>query len=481
MSAKTVSRDSAGNECRFITLFVISHGRDIRSNEVPPRLANKIHKLMLAGLSGHITQGSVSLDTLFFNAARMLAHDRTMHHVEQLHETRREILKCANIKKLIQAQQVGQEDYVVDEVTKGRYQRGSDIGDWLPEPSEVLYDREYDLNANPFGIDDDTGRPERHKLSMEANQFGIWAANASVDIARSIGLLPGIQPTAISMMSLLEMVPSTARINPEIQPDTTGTVTTLFEVVDKIHAVFGENTYVNVIDMCCRAFWDWDSGARERHARIARLSGEVTDKIHRLRWLPPPVVPSLVKFANRAVNYAVAESDDVPSTAVNPTRVPEIIDIVEATGERVVYWDTRGNVYTRPDYPRDTLDLSGIGIIGIGSVITLPNGYQFTVFYIFNGWLFVHGMSDDGVEHTYYFTWHSKSKRWHIEDDILITGVKPPYEYIQDAVATAKKRARSSTPTRKRGGRRRSVHKRSRWLRSRNQKRNRRVKTKKMN
>jgi hypothetical protein len=470
MLIKTVSRDTAGNDCRFITLFIISHGQDLRDDKVQPDMENKIHKLMLAGLSGHVTQSSESLDALFFNAARILAHDRTMHHVQKLHEVRKEVLKYPTVKKLIQAQQVGHAEYVADEFKKGRYQRGSDISHWLPEPSAVSYNRGYDFNANPFD-EGDTGRPERHKLSMEANQFGIWAADASVDIARSIGLFPGIQPTVISMMSRLEMVPSTARISPAVKPDKTGTVTTLFEVVDKIHAIFGENTYVNVIDMCCRAFWGWDRHAWERHARIKKA----TDNINRLQqFLPSLVAQPLVKVANQVVDYAVAQSDDVLSDAVSPARVPEIIDKVEETEEQVVYWDTDGNVYTGTDYPRDTL-----GHISIGDVIQMPAGPRFTVFYIFNGWLFVHGGMSNEVEHTYYLTLLSKSKRWRIEDDILITGVKPPYEYIQDYGFAAKKRARSRTPTS--GGRRRSVHKKSRWLRSRNQKRNRRVKTKKMN
>ena len=424
MSFKTISLDADGSPCKFITLFIIAHAEDLRHEPSPHEFQNKLHKLMLGGISGNVTQGSRVLDALFFNATRRLAHDRSMHHVEKLHEIRKEVLLYPHIKEEIMKQHEGQKKFVVDEEQKGRYQRTVDA--WIPPPSPVLYNRRYIFNSNHWSKNkDSTVNPEgRHKHTMESNEFGIWLGDGSIDIANQLGFRPGIHPNVVSLMPLLGVLPTTARR----PPDNTATDITLFDLVNRIHILFGRETCVTVVDMGCRLFkWEaYDPGAQQRHAELRRTH----DKLN--KWVRPLLPAPLVDAAHTFVDSVW--SDAVLSPAAETSAVPEIFEYLilqDGTPCNVVYWDRNGAMkYHKPGTPDGELDLTracesdvkytvGGMDYGVGDTITLPNGLNFTIFYILEGgtWFFVHVAVDEGQ--TLYFTpvmVNSKFTEWMIGD-----------------------------------------------------------------
>ncbi len=347
-----------GDPCRYITFIILAHGEDLRDQPTPPHLQNKIHKLMLSGISGNITQGSGVLDALFFNAARVVAHDRSTHHVDKLNHVRDEVFRYPHISDELDIQQTGQADFVADEMKEGRYQRVAESIGWIPSPSKVEYNRMFSFNANNWDDDDDAAAaaaaaaagapkpgPTRHKDAMEAREFGIWVVDASIDIANEIGFTPGIHPKVISLMPLLRTWQTTARKSPKYVSDTSGTETTLFELVNVLQSNFGENTYVNVIDLCCR-FYNWDRHeplARGKHETLARRHSKVD------QWITP-ILPARVSSGVHDVLDRYW-SDEVPSPAVDPHTVPRIIDYVSLPHgplSEVVYWERNGAMKYQP-------------------------------------------------------------------------------------------------------------------------------------
>ena len=419
MTFRVDSMDAQGTPCRHISLVIIAHGADLRDDLTPTYLQNKIHKLMLGGFSGNVTQGSKVLDALFFNATRMIAHNRTMHHVDKLNYVRNEVLRYPHIGYEIGIQQRGQEKFVTREMAKGSYQRVVDaIPGWLPPPSTASYNRRYSFNANDWDAaaaeddedDDDAGvhahdagkgkpKPKRmkHKHAPESREFGIWVADASIDIANEIGFTPGIHPKVISLMPMLRTVPTTARRSPTPwTPDMSASDTTLFELVHLIQQRFGENTYVNVVDLACR-FYDWDRNKPE-----ARLAHAALKSSHRKvdTWLTP-FVPTSVSLGLH--NFLDSWSDEVLSPAVDSSSVPRIIDYVSSVQvplSEVVYWERNGAMKYQPYQSSGSLPLplqcthasceSDVKYLinrvpyGLGDTITV-GGRDVTIFYILEG------------------------------------------------------------------------------------------------
>jgi hypothetical protein len=391
------SLDEHNNPCAFVSMLVIAHGEELREQPTPLALNDKVHKLTLSGLSGNITSGSSVLDALFFNEARIQAHDRSISHVEKLRRVREGLFCYPHIGDEIKKQQTTQEEFVTESLAAGRYQRVVDAAGWIPEPTKVEYNRRYSFNANPWSSG-------RHKHIDESRGFGIWLVDASIGIANNLGLKPGIHPNVVSLMPMLGLVQTSARASPIYAPDSTGSDTTFFDLVDTIQRRFGENTYVSVIDLSCR-YYNWDKknpGARETHAALEVSRGKVD------RFLTP-VLPT--QWSERIHRYLTNWSDEVPSAAAGP--VPRIIDYVltrqssQPVAEVVGYWERNGAMKyhgsTQPFESDVKYTING-GNYGLGDTLQI-NGRALNIFYILEGGacFFCHE-NVDGTKRTSYLT-----------------------------------------------------------------------------
>ncbi len=379
-----VSVDTAGESNNFITIYIISHGYDCTGNKTPPCWQGKIHKLSLGGVTGNGVTPSRTMDALFFNTARRLAHDRVTHHIEKLHEVRNEVLRYAYINEEIEFQQTMQEIQVEKKRALGVYSRALSTSSWITPPSEATYNRHYDFNP---------------KCKNETNQFGVWLADASMEIATQLGFLPGIRDEVISLMPALGL--------------TLTSKTFLFDIVSTIHSMYGSNTYVNVIDMCCRAK-TWSKSERSRHW----LGAAVKTIGCRL-----PLMGAMVS----QFGSVIGQEAPSPTAAMNAARIRDIVSI-DGLPHEVVYWERDGKIkyYTRPGYHSPVVCSSNRcesdrvydGQYRNGDTITFSNGKAFNIFYILPGpptWFFCHHANEDGSITTLYLTPRMDQRDgWHI-------------------------------------------------------------------
>ncbi len=401
------SIDDRGFPCNFISFIIIAHGEDLREQPTPQDLQGKLHKLMLGGISGNVTDGSVVLDALFYNAARIQAHDRSISHVEKLYRVRDEVFRYPYIGYEIEKQHAGQKKFVADSMAKGMYQRVVDSAGWIPKPSTVEYNRRYSFNANPWS-DDSTIKS--HKDVMESREFGIWAVDASIGIANQIGLKPGINPNVVSLMPLLRLVQTSARASPTpYAPDRSASNTTLFDLVRILQKIFGVDTYVSVIDLCCR-FYNWDDkkpDARRAHAELKR-SRDIVDKFI------TPLSERLGSQAHSFLSWGWG-SDEEPPPAVGLDTVPRIIDYVKYRDDalplkEVVYWERNGHMKysdstdSAAEFESDVKYNIARGHYGLGDRLPI-DGRDLTIFYILeNGACFFCHETVDDTERTVYLT-----------------------------------------------------------------------------
>jgi hypothetical protein len=532
-----VSVGADGNVKSFLTLFIFAHGEDATDELTPSDLVGKIHKLTTAGVTGNLMWECREINALLFNYGRYLAHNRDMHHVDKLTELRKEVLRYAYIDAEFERLQGYQQSFVKKERDSGRFGVTADKSMWLSEPSPVRYNRKYSFTANPWTDNSYRNVLGRHKLTMEADQFGIWLVDASIHIANRLEFLPGIHSKAVSMMAPLGILPTTIRRTPSFAPghvhtDTTATCTSLFDIVRRVQQLYGHETYVNVIDVCCR-FTQWD---KDIFKIIRPLISQG------LRYASSAISP----WSERLAQSAITIARRIDSQRLSPraesttdTKMSEYFNRIEHREnklKRVIYWETNGAMkVVDVDSPTMVPICVGPGpcesvaeyeVFGhtykVNDTIEFPNGRRFTIFYILPGpptWFFTHTLTDEPPieEKTIYFTPNqvthafesignpvippkdTDSLQSHIHNvasfhsqepsvrdaaplpHTFIRNFLPPYEYVPTGLFHTKIPRPRKRP-RSQGGRRRSI-KRSRPVpvHSRKQKRTRRVKTKKMN
>lgn len=273
---------------RFVTMLLIAHGEDLTTKfedffNVPKgpslmRVFSKVketvtavaepsrhYKLTLSGLTGNVTQGSSTLDRLYFEIPRILAHNRTLSPLEKLHEVQKKVREDFDFEYHESVQHKGHKRHIKD-TPPNEYQREplEENANWAPPPTNIRTDRQYYFTANPFGVTD------RRSDVHEKNDFGLWLVDASLDIATSItpNLLPGSGGgnMPISLLTILDISLSTAR-TPNSNDESGATEISLFTIMDRLMMKWGADIHINVIDITCRYF-NWDKlfpGREKRH------------------------------------------------------------------------------------------------------------------------------------------------------------------------------------------------------------------------
>jgi hypothetical protein len=236
---------------RFVTIFIIAHGEDLRDNPIDSffstgpekgiyeRLTSlfktntnksKHYKLTVSGLTGNITDGSDTVDAIYSQIPRILAHNRTMSPLQKLKEVHKKMHSDFYFDREVEKQSNAQADHL--RTREGvEYQRPQSRNEnWFPEPTWVSYDRAYYFTANPIKQGD------RCRNAQERNDFGVWLLDASLDIATTIGLVPGCESEPLSLLKLFTLMLLTLHadtligINPILMPKKTITLVGKFKV-----------------------------------------------------------------------------------------------------------------------------------------------------------------------------------------------------------------------------------------------------------
>ena len=404
---KGKGRFVSGPTKEFITIYINAHGTTIPFDKIPSAWNNKVYKLSLGGVNGNISFESRVIDTLLFNSARRLNSNRVKQPIEKLHDVREEVFRYYNINDEIKKQHEGQRKFAESEKT---YQKCASIDCWLPAPFAVAHNHMYSFTANPWTRPSDALSADvpvhlRHTEVYE-QKFGVWVVDASMRIAKKIGLLPGIQPNVVSLMQLLGILQTTKR-SPSDTDD--ATVTTLFHMVHKIHEIFGPNVSVCVIDVSCR-YTEWDKmiASKFKHG-FGRSLSRVS------QFMKPYVPTSLHRTMHQT---ALTLQDSRPPRPASPMAI-QVSDWIVWTehnemGEtvqkynRITFWKRDGKIQCGNDH--DATVAVGPGETGerrpysIGDKITLANGRTFTIFHILPGtitWFFTHAdpevLEDTGI------------------------------------------------------------------------------------
>ena len=400
----------SGPREEFITIYILAHGQTLPLQKIPSVWKNKVHKLSIGGVNGNVSSDSRVLHSLLFNSARRLSSNRVKQPIEKLYDVREEVFRYYDIKNEIRAQQEGQQRFADSATT---YQKCASVDCWLPPPFAVAHDHMYKFAAIPWTRPQDAASSAFHDASsfvrefpthkeiIERNFFGVWVVDASMRIAKQIGLLPGIQPNVVSLMQLLGILPTTTR-SPHDKDN--ATVTTLFHIVVKIHKFFGPNVSVGVIDASCRyTQWEQMRASQFKHGFGRTLS--------RVSQFMRPYLPNSLHRTMRT--SALSLLDSRPSHPANPMAIQvsdwivwnehnEIGETVQKHN-RITFWKRDGKIQCGNDH--DTTTAMGLGPVEpdgrpsapisykIGDQIKLPNGRTFTIFHILPGnptWFFTH-------------------------------------------------------------------------------------------
>jgi len=388
----------SGPTQEFITIYILAHGTTLPFHKIPSDWKNKVHKLGLGGVNGNLSFNTRVLETLLFNSARRLSSNRVKQPIEKLYDVREEVFKCVNVKDEIRALHEAQQRFVA---TSQTYQKCASVDCWLPKPFAVAHNHMYSFTANPWFRPTDAHDETEvriysaHTEVMERQKFGIWVVDASMRIAKKIGLLPGIQPKTVSLMQLLGILPTTVR-----SPHDTdnATKTTLFHIVEKIHKIFGRNVSVGVIDVSCRyTLWEQMRASQFKHG-FGRTLSRVSDFMR-------PHLPTLLHRTMRRTSLSLLDSR--PPRPANPMAVrasdwivwTERNDMGETVQKRnkITFWKRNGKIQCGDEH--DPTEAVGLGPDGvpmfyrIGDKITMPNDTTYTIFYIMPGsptWFFTH-------------------------------------------------------------------------------------------
>jgi hypothetical protein len=336
---------------RFVTIFIIAHGEDVKERTIgsfnattqegkyetfkslfrtkTTQLNAKHYKLTLSGLTGNITNGSKTVDAIYSQIPRILAHDRTMSPLQKLYEVHKKMHSDFYFKDEVEVQSEGQRDHL--RTREGvEYQRPPSRNEnWFPEPTLISYDRSYSFNANPIK----EGR--RCRDVMERNQFGAWLLDASLDIATTIlGFLPGCETEPLSLLTLLGISLSTSRTH--ASSDQTGaTRIHLFTIMEKLMLRFGDDIHINVIDVTCRYYnWDKYSPGVEKWHKIGRVLQTLGGHL----WTP---------LGDPVTHAGLRVTDEVPSAAATETAdeyQPESVVLDHGQSLPVEKWYYDGNI-----------------------------------------------------------------------------------------------------------------------------------------
>lgn len=384
----------------FITIYIIAHGKTLPFDKTPSGWKNKVHKLSLGGVNGNVSTDSRVINTLLFDTARRLGSNRVKQPIEKLYDVREEVFKYFNIKDEIQRQHESQQKFVMSEKS---YQKCAGIDCWLPAPFAVAHNHLYIFAANPWTRPHDARvanlslvrEHSSHTEIIERKTFGVWVVDASMRIAKKIGLLPGIQPNVVSLMQLLGILPTTTR-SPHDTDDATST--TLFHIVNTIHKTFGPNVSVGVIDISCR-YTDWEQ------MRMSQFKHGFGRSLDRVSSFIRPYLPN--SFHRTMRNSALFLMDSRPPRPANPMAIRASDWIVwnerdELGGtvqnqNRITFWTKNGKIQCGEEH--DATEEWGLGLDGvpklykIGDKIKLQNDRTFTIFHIMPGvptWFFTH-------------------------------------------------------------------------------------------
>lgn len=332
---------------RFVTIFIIAHGEDIKVTTLESVFgtsAKKHYKLTVSGLTGNITNGSGTVDAIYSQTPRILAHDRTMSPLQKLYVVHNKMHSDFYFKDEVEDQSQGQRDHVLEQREYNLYQRPQSRNEnWFPEPTLITYDRAYSFNANPIKNGD------RCRDAMERNEFGVWLLDASLDIATVLRFRPGCETEPLSLLTMLEINLSTARTH-QSSDESGATRTRLFIIMRKLMEQFGDDIHINVVDVGCRYF-NWDKyrpAAKKKHNFGSGLQ-TVGD------WVAKNVLESAGTPLLDAGKYF---ADEVPSESAT-----ELAN--EYQPERVVSLDGRQSLLVEKWYSDGNIKLS-----------TLPNVWE---------------------------------------------------------------------------------------------------------
>lgn len=367
---------------KFITIFIITHGEDVRNrtldsffnNTGEKRAYNKLFdlfkkdqpiekhfKLTVSGLTGNITKGSETIDRLYSQIPRILAHNRRMSPLQKLHEVHRKMHNHFHFEYEVAHQDKGQDELIDERNEIGEYQKRARNPNWFPAPTRISYDRAYYFTANPIDERD------RTREAPERNQFGIWAVDASLDIATMLEMKPGCDHEPVSLLAMLEINLSTARQH-NSRDNSGATITTLFTIIAQLMMRFGSDIHVNVIDITCRYF-NWEQ--QNPHAKKNHDFGRQIQTVG--EWLSRISQP----LGERITRFGDYLTDETPSaTATKSTYTRETVD-----GVPVEEWYTDGciklennntNVFELRQLPKGP-------IVAISKNDISPDFYKFIV------------------------------------------------------------------------------------------------------
>jgi hypothetical protein len=389
----------SGTTQEFITIYIVAHGTALPLQKTPSWLKNNVYKLSLGGVNGNVSTESRVLHTLLFNSARRLGSNRVKQPIQKLDDVREEVFRYFNIKDEITVQQLSQHRFVMHEKS---YQKCASIDCWLPKPFAVAHNHMYEFGANPWARPTDAHDGEvkiysTHTEILERQKFGIWVVDASMRIAKKIGLLPGIQPNVVSLMQLLGVLPTTMR-----SPHDTdnATVTTLFHIVYAIQRIFGHNVSVCVIDISCRyTKWEEMRASQFKHG-FGRTLGRVSQFMK-------PYLPKSFHQTMRRTSLSLLDSRPPRPASPMAIQVSDWIvwndhndmgQLVQKQN-RITFWNRNGKI--RCDDVHDPTMALGLPFkpdgsatsYRIGDKIKLDNDRTFTIFHIMQGsptWFFTH-------------------------------------------------------------------------------------------
>lgn len=319
---------------RFVTIFIITHGEDLIETTIgsvfnADVVKNNHYKLTVSGLTGNVTTGSDTVDAIYSQIPRILAHDRTMSPLQKLKEVHKKMHSGFNFKDQVKAQSKGQLEFIDER--SNEYQRTVRNENWFPEPTIITYDRAYYFTANPIKWGD------KSRDAMERNEFGVWLLDASLDIATKLELRPGCETEPLSLLTMLGINLSTSRAHGSLD-ESGATRIHLFTIMEKLMLRFGDDIHINVIDVTCR-YCNWD-----RYKPSAKTIHKIGIAIQNVAKWMTHVSPVLGDTLLRVGDWV---NDEVPSAAATETANeynPESVVLVDGQSFPVEKWYHDGNI-----------------------------------------------------------------------------------------------------------------------------------------
>ena len=208
----------------FVTIIIMAHGADLREDRTTPEQHDTLRKLTIAGKSGHITCVARDVIDTMFHLAHQLAKFKDLPFTDKLKFMITELKKYKFGERLQDMYNTSSKDDWKSLVPTA--------DDWF-SLTNVSYNHEYHFLVknmlNPWEIKD----------------FGIWLVDGSPHVLQRFKDVPIIPPDSLLYYNIM------ASIGLPQWPDKRGTVTTLFDVADRIKATYGVK-YVNFVDASCR-------------------------------------------------------------------------------------------------------------------------------------------------------------------------------------------------------------------------------------